>query len=51
MSIELDAPITTTQPQVLHPLDPLSAQEITAAVAIIRTSGKLGSKLQVRKPY
>src|SRR5437899_5114617 len=46
MSLELDAPATTTLPQVLHPLDPLSAQEITAAVAILRTSGKLGSNVR-----
>jgi primary-amine oxidase len=46
MTIELDAPATTTLPQVLHPLDPLSAQEITAAVAILRTSGKLGSNVR-----
>ena len=42
MSLELDAPATTTLPQILHPLDPLSAQEITTAVSILRTSGKLG---------
>src|SRR5215470_15681504 len=46
MPLELDAPATTTLPQVLHPLDPLSAQEITAAVAILRTSGKLGSNVR-----
>src|SRR5215467_4282161 len=46
MTIELDAPAITTLPQVLHPLDPLSAQEITAAVAILRTSGKLGSNVR-----
>src|SRR5262245_43011551 len=46
MTIELDAPATTTLPQVLHPLDPLSAQEISAAVAILRTSGKLGSHVR-----
>ena len=42
MAIELDAPAPTTLPQILHPLDPLSAAEITAAVAILRASGKLG---------
>src|SRR2546427_1956075 len=46
MAIELDAPATTILPQVLHPLDPLSAQEITAAVSILRTSGKLGSNVR-----
>ena len=46
MTLELDAPATTTLPQVLHPLDPLSAQEITAAVSILRTSGKLGSNVR-----
>src|SRR5499426_3933153 len=46
MTLELDAPATTALPQVLHPLDPLSAQEITAAVSILRTSGKLGSNVR-----
>src|SRR5215475_12147844 len=46
MSIERDAPVATTLPQVLHPLDPLSAQEITATVAILRASGKLGSNVR-----
>src|SRR5207253_10051070 len=46
MSLELDAPATTTLLQILHPLDPLSAQEISAAVAILRTSGKLGSNVR-----
>src|SRR5712691_2348777 len=42
MSLELNAPVPTTLPQVLHPLDPLSAAEITAAVAILRASDTLG---------
>src|SRR5262249_53530830 len=46
MTIELDAPVTMTLPQILYPLDPLNAQEITAAVAILRTSGKLGSNIR-----
>ena len=46
MTIELDAPATTPLSQILHPLDPLSAREISAAVAILRTSGKLGSNVR-----
>jgi primary-amine oxidase len=46
MAIELDAPAPTTLPQTLHPLDPLNAAEITAAVAILRASGKLGSHVR-----
>jgi len=35
----------TTNPSVavLHPLDPLSADEIRAAVAVVRASGRVGS--------
>src|SRR4030095_2487558 len=47
MTMELDAPTPTTLSQSLHPLDPLSAAEITAAVAILRASGKLGSHVRV----
>ena len=46
MAIELAAPAPTTLPQILHPLDPLSAAEISAAVAILRASGKLGSHVR-----
>jgi primary-amine oxidase len=42
MALKLDTPAPTTLPQILHPLDPLSTAEITAAVAILRASGKLG---------
>src|SRR5215471_1117156 len=46
MAIELDTPAPTTLPHIVHPLDPLSAAEITAAVAILRTSGHLGSNVR-----
>src|SRR5689334_6609045 len=46
MAIELDAPAPMTPPQILHPLDPLSPAEITAAVAILRASGKLGARMR-----
>src|SRR5215471_18367874 len=46
MAIELDAPAPTTLSQILHPLDPLSAAEITTAVAILCASGKLGPHVQ-----
>ena len=46
MAIELDAPVTPSVSQVLHPLDPLSAAEITAAVSILQASGKLGSHVR-----
>jgi primary-amine oxidase len=46
MAIELDAPVTPIVSQALHPLDPLSAAEITAAVSILQASGKLGSHVR-----
>lgn len=35
---------TTAPPASRHPLDPLSAEEITAAVAILRDAGRLGPR-------
>src|SRR5262245_41871510 len=46
MAIALDTPAPTTWPQMVHPLDPLSAAELTAAVAILRTSGHLGAHVR-----
>ena len=34
----------TAQQEAQHPLDPLSAEEITAAVAILRAAGRLGPR-------
>src|SRR5262245_6238239 len=45
MSLTTEPP-TATLPQVSHPLDPLSAEEIVAAVALIRADARARARLR-----
>lgn len=47
MAVHVESPETATATEAArHPLDPLTAAEIAAAVAILRASGRLGARVR-----
>ncbi|MBF2074090.1 MAG: primary-amine oxidase [Synechococcales cyanobacterium C42_A2020_086] len=46
MAVTYDSPRSTALPSALHPLEPLTAEEILAALAILRASQPLGDRVR-----